>query len=60
VVLHPSETILEIDHTDEHAANPETRDQDFALLIHGVNPTGSKAAAAIKRLKAEKIQFSYG
>jgi len=60
VVLHPSETILEIDHTDEHAANPESRDQDFALLIHGVNPAGSKAAAAIKRLKAEKIQFSYG
>lgn len=59
VVFHPSETTLEIDHTDEHAANPDTRDQDFALLLHGVNPVGSKAAAAIKRLKAEKVQFSY-
>ena len=59
VVLHPSETILEIDHTDEHAANPETRDRDFALLIHGVQPKGSEAAAAIKILKSEDVEFSY-
>lgn len=59
VVFHPSDTILEIDHTDEHAANPETRNQDFALLIHGVQPKGSEAAAAIKVLKSEDVEFSY-
>ena len=59
VVFHPSETILEIDHTDEHAANPETRDQDFALLIHGVQPKGSAAGTAIKVLKSEDVEFSY-
>jgi hypothetical protein len=59
VVFHPSETILEIDHTDEHAANPETRNQDFALLIHGVQPKGSNAAKAIRTLKSENVEFSY-
>jgi hypothetical protein len=59
VVLHPSETVLEIDHTDEHAANPETRDQDFALLIHGIQPKGSQAAKAIRTLKSETVEFSY-
>lgn len=59
VVFHPSETTLEIDHTDEHAANPETRNQDFALLIHAQQPKGSAASEAIKRLKSEKIEFSY-
>jgi hypothetical protein len=59
VVFHPSETILEIDHTDEHAANPETRDRDFALLIHGVQPKGSNAAKAIRTLKSENVEFSY-
>jgi hypothetical protein len=59
VVFHPSETILEIDHTDEHAANPETRNQDFALLIHGVQPKGSAAGNAVKILKAENVEFSY-
>jgi len=59
VVFHPSETILEIDHTDEHAANPESRDQDFALLIHGIQPKGSQAAKAIRTLKSENVEFSY-
>jgi hypothetical protein len=49
----------EIDHTDEHAAIPEIRDESFALLIHGVQPKGSEASAAIKRLKQEKVKFSY-
>ncbi|MEL0098751.1 MAG: hypothetical protein VW907_04275 [Opitutae bacterium] len=49
----------EIDHTDEHAAIPEIRDESFALLIHGVQPKGSEAAAAIKELKKEKVKFSY-
>lgn len=59
VVFHPSETILEIDHTDEHAANPDTRDKDFSLLIHGVQPKGSAAGDAVKILKSENVQFSY-
>jgi hypothetical protein len=61
VVLHPSETVLEIDHTDEHAANPESfaRNQEFALLIHGIQPKGSKAAKAIRTLKSENVEFSY-
>jgi len=39
---------LEIDHDDTHAAYGE---KDFALLIHGQQPTGSKAAAAVRALK---------
>lgn len=50
---------LEIDHTDEHAANPDTRNQDFALLLHGVQPKGSEASAAIKVMKVNGVQFSY-
>ena len=49
----------EIDHTDEHAAIPEIRNESFALLIHGVQPKGSKASDAIKQLKKEKVKFSY-
>ena len=50
----------EIDHTDEHAAIPEIRNESFALLIHGIQPKGSEASAAIKALKASKTKFSYG
>lgn len=50
---------LEIDHDDSHAANPETRDKDFALLIHGVQPKGSEAAEAIKELKKSGVKYSY-
>lgn len=50
---------LEIDHTDEHAAIPAIRNNSFALLIHGVQPKGSEAAAAIKKLKKRKVKFSY-
>ena len=58
VVMHPSETELEIDHDDSHAARPDCVNQDFALLIHGIQPKG-KASAAITRLKKEQIVFSY-
>lgn len=50
---------LEIDHTDEHAANPDTRNTDFALLLHGTQPKGSKASDAIKVLKLNGTKFSY-
>lgn len=50
---------LEIDHDDSHAAIPECRHESFALLIHGVQPKGSKAAASIKALRAKNVRFSY-
>jgi hypothetical protein len=61
VVFHPEEAEalgLEIDHDDSHARNP--RGGDFALLVHNYGPTGSKQNRAIKRMKAENIEFSYG
>ena len=42
---------LEIDRDDSHACDPTRANQDFALLIHGVQPKGSKAAEALKILK---------
>ena len=42
---------LEIDHDDSHAAIPALRNQDFALLIHGVQPKGSDASKALSALK---------
>ena len=48
-----------IDHTDEHAAIPSIREQSFALLIHGIQPKGSKASEAIKQLKRDKVEFAY-
>jgi hypothetical protein len=44
---------LEIDHDDSHAANPEQSQQSFALLIHGTQPKGSDAGAAVKKLKGK-------
>ncbi len=42
---------LPIDHDDSHAADPQKRGQDFALLIHGIQPKGSIAGKAVKALK---------
>ena len=59
VVFHPDEAAklgLDIDHDDTHAA---VGSKSFALLIHGTQPKGSDASAAIKKLKTENIQFSY-
>ena len=39
---------LEIDHDDSHAAIGE---KSFALLIHGTQPKGTKAAEALKAIK---------
>lgn len=41
---------LPIDHDDSHAADPSAKGKSFALLIHGVQPKGSKAAEALKAL----------
>ncbi len=46
---------LEIDNDDSHACDPTKANQDFALLIHGVQPKGSEAAAALKILKQEAV-----
>ncbi len=59
VVYSPEEAEalgLAIDHTDEAAYKTE---QSFALLIHGQQPKGSKASAAIKDLKARGVKYSY-
>jgi Gene product 88 len=48
---------LPIDHDDSHAANPFTRNESFALLIHGSQPKGSTMAAAKAKLKGKG---SYG
>ena len=45
---------LEIDYDDSHACDPTKANQDFALLIHGVQPKGSKAAAGIRRFSRRK------
>jgi len=50
---------LQIDHDDSHAAVPKWRDKSFALLIHGIQPKGSEAALAIKKLRANNVKFSY-
>lgn len=41
---------LEIDHDDSHAADPTKRNQNFALLIHGSQPSGSEAGKAVRAL----------
>jgi hypothetical protein len=54
VVFSESEAFelgLEIDHDDSHAADPSRRHQSFSLLIHGTQPKGSDAAAALTALK---------
>jgi hypothetical protein len=52
--LEAEELGLEIDHDDSHAA---LNGGSFALLIHGVQPSGSKAGKAVKALKGKG---SYG
>ena len=60
VIYHPSEAGgMDIDHDDSHAARPDLSNQSFALLIHGSQPKGSKAAQALKVLKAENVEFEY-
>ena len=59
IVYHPEEADalgLEIDHDETHALLGR---DSFALLIHGTQPKGSDAAAAIKRLKTENIKYAY-
>lgn len=57
VIFHPDNTIKPIDHDDSHAYNG--KGENFALLIHGGQKKGGNAIKALKRLKAEGIEFSY-
>ncbi len=60
VVFHPEDATrlkLEIDHDDSLARDRKVK--RFALLIHGTQPANTDASAAIKRLKLEKVKFSY-
>jgi hypothetical protein len=47
---------LVIDHDDSHAAFGS---ESFALLLHGTQPKGSKASAAISAMRANGTKFSY-
>jgi hypothetical protein len=47
---------LPIDHDDSHAY---LSDNSFALLIHGMQKSGSDASQAIKELKKQGVKFSY-
>jgi hypothetical protein len=44
---------LDIDHDDSHAARPSMWDQDFCLLLHGIQPKGSDASVALRELKGK-------
>lgn len=44
---------LPIDHDDSHAALPKYRNQSFALLVHGMQPAGSAAGKAVRRLSGK-------
>lgn len=44
---------LPIDHDDSHAADPKKRNKSFALLIHGMQPKGSEAGKAVRKLAGE-------
>jgi hypothetical protein len=62
VVFSPEQAAelgLQIDHSDELAARPSIKNNDFALLIHGQQPKGSEASNAIKVLKKNGTKFSY-
>lgn len=54
VVFDENYEALPIDDDDSHAAIPETRDQSFALLIHGSQPKGSDASKALQTIKRNR------
>lgn len=45
---------LELDNDDSHASDPNKQYEDFALLIHGIQPKDSEAAEALKVINAAK------
>lgn len=62
VVDHPdkaAEKGLEVDHNDSHAY-ASGREGDFALVLHGMQKSGTKASEALKTMREQNIEFSYG
>lgn len=60
VVFHPDEAKklgLKIDHDDSLAIDPNVK--KFALLLHGMQKSGTKASKAIIRMNKEKIDYAY-
>jgi hypothetical protein len=51
VVFNAADTVAPIDHDDSHAQAPTGG--RFALLLHGTQPKGSRAARALAALKAD-------
>jgi len=47
---------LEVDHTDDLAAFGKA---NFALLLHGTQPAGSKASKAIRDMQQAGVKFGY-
>lgn len=50
---------LPLDTDDSHAADPSKRNKNFALLIHGIQPKGTKANDAIQQMKRDGVDFHY-
>ena len=46
---------LELDNDDSHAADPNNKEKNFALLIHGMGPTGSRQAKIAASVRKTKI-----
>jgi hypothetical protein len=60
VVGHPDEAAalgLTVDHDDSLAMDPDV--QQFALLIHGSQRSGSTASASISKMRKEGIEYGY-
>lgn len=60
VVFHPQQALtmgLEIDHDDSLAKHGR---ENFAILLHGVQPAKSEASKALSKMRQENISFSYG
>lgn len=49
---------LEIDRDDSHASDPNKRDSDFALEIHGSQRAGTEAAVAWEKIRRRKIKMA--
>ena len=54
VVFDENYKELPIDDDDSHAAIPDTKNESFALLIHGSQPKGSDASRALQVIKRNK------
>ena len=50
---------FDIDHDDSHAARPESKNQSFALMIHGTQASGSDASKALQLLRKNNVKHSY-